>query len=63
MFSISGKLQNSNISDFWKLWTLMFSVISQFIHIFHISLVTPQFPPVSGIVLTYVLRSPSLYPV
>ena len=44
MFSISGKLRNSDISDFWKLWTPMFFVISHSFMYFTFYLWLRSFP-------------------
>ena len=57
MFSISRKLQNSNISNFWKLQTPTFSDISHSFMYFTFHLWLLSFLLFHVIVLAYVLRS------
>ena len=58
--TISGKLRNSDVSDFWKLRTLMFFVISHLFMYFTFHLWLRSFPLFHVIILTYVLRSLSV---
>ena len=60
MFSISGKLRNSDVSDFWKLRTPTFFVISHSFMYFTLHLWLRSFPLFHVIILAYVLRSLSV---
>ena len=60
MFSISGKLRNSDVSNFRKIRTLTFFVISHSFMYFTFHLWLCSFPLFHVIILTYVLRSLSV---